>query len=354
MINIISPINQLGYGITGLNIVKSLSKITDVALWPISQPQVTNNEDAEIIKNCMSKASMPDFNAPCLRIWHQHDMAQFVGTGTRIGFPIFELDKFSDIEKHHLSNLDRIFVCSNWAKNIVLNNISIKEDNVNVIPLGVDSSIFKPSTQDNNGPTIFFNCGKWEIRKGHDILINLFTKTFCAEDNVELWLMCDNPFLTDEEKQKWMGLYYGSKLGSKIKIIPRLHTQQEVYNIMSKVDCGVFPSRAEGWNLELLELMSCGKSVITTNYSAHTEFCNNANSYLVDISDLEPAYDGKWFFNQGNWAKITPKEHDIFCDYMKDIHNKKRNNALICNIGGIETASKYSWNNTAEAIINHV
>ena len=64
---------------------------------------------------------------------------------------------------------------------------------------------------------------------------------------------------------------------------------------MSKVDVGIFPSRAEGWNLEILELMSCGKHIITTNYSAHTEFCNKENALLVDIDELETAYDGKWF-----------------------------------------------------------
>lgn len=353
MINIISPINQLGYGITGLNIVKSLANLTPVSLWPISQPQVTNQDDADIISYAINNSRLPEFNAPCIRIWHQHDMSQFVGRGTKIGFPIFELDTFSDIEKHHLSSLDKIFVCSKWAKSIIHYNIQKNDEDVCVIPLGVDSNIFSPS-KINYGPTIFFNCGKWEIRKGHDLLVKLFNDTFCAEDNVELWLMCDNPFLNEEEKQKWHTLYYTSKLGSKIKILPRLNTQKEVYNVMSLVDCGIFPSRAEGWNLELLELMSCGKPVITTNYSAHTEFCNDNNSYLVPVSEIEPAYDGKWFFNQGNWAKITKKEYDLFCSYMRNIHESKKNGSLSVNTNGIETAKKYSWGRTAEIILHHV
>ena len=89
----------------------------------------------------------------------------------------------------------------------------------------------------------------------------------------------------------------------------RAETQQ-VYNIMSQVDCGVFPSRGEGWNLELLEMMSAGKHVVATDYSAHTEFCTKENSGLVSISDVEPAFDGKWFFGQGNWAKISAHENE--------------------------------------------
>lgn len=358
-LNVIGPINQLGYGIASLNIIKSLIKEHDVSLFMIGQPQVTSQEDADLISKAIKNGRMPNFEAPCIRIWHQHDMSQFVGRGPKIGFPIFELDKFSELEKHHLSNLDKIFVCSNWAKEVIVNNIEIEQSNVNVIPLGVDQSIFKPNydTEENNSedkPTIFFNCGKWEVRKGHDVLVDIFNNAFEESDNVQLWLMCENPFLSEDETKQWHSRYFKSKLGSKIRIIPRMDTQTDVYTIMSQVDCGVFPSRAEGWNLELLELMSCGKHVIATDYSAHTEFCNSDNCYLVNISETEPAQDNKWFFGQGNWAKISMKEIQDFSNYMQYVHTLKKTGELSSNLDGISTATKFSWQQTAEAIINNV
>lgn len=355
MLNIISPINQLGYGVAGLNIVKAISKLQDVALWPISQPQVTNQNDADIVSKAIKNSHFFEYDSPCIRIWHQHDMAQFVGRGPKIGFPIFELDHFSDIEKHSLSYLDKIFVCSSWARDIVINNIKISPQNVNVIPLGVDTSIFKPYV--HNGQTestIFFNCGKWEVRKGHDVLVKMFNQAFDENDNVQLWLMCDNPFLSEDEAKYWKNLYYGSKLGSKIRIFSRVSTQEQVYNIMSQIDCGIFPSKAEGWNLELLELMSCGKAVITTNYSAHTEFCDTSNAMLIDIQETEKAIDNKWFFGQGNWAKISDSVIDSFIDCMREIHRQKTETGLASNMGGIKTANRFTWDNTAQEIIKNV
>ena len=122
--NIISPINQLGYGLAGFNIVKELAtqEPESTALWVIGQPHVTNQQDADTISMCLKNALIPDLNAPCIRIWHQHDMSQFVGRGEKIGFPFFELDEFSDIEKYHLNSLDRMFVTSGWAKEVALNN----------------------------------------------------------------------------------------------------------------------------------------------------------------------------------------------------------------------------------------
>ena len=175
------------------------------------------------------------------------------------------------------------------------------------------------------------------------ILIDAFKSVIEHGEDAELWMMCSNPFNSPEEENKWLNLYSHPN----VKIIPRAETQAGVYNIMSQVDCGVFPSRAEGWNLELLEMMSLGKHVITTDYSAHTEFCTKENSGLVSIKGTEPAFDNKWFFGQGNWAKISSHEKwDLSMKMMRFILDKKGT----INQAGIDTAKRFSWSNTANII----
>ena len=344
-INLMSPINQLGYGVAGLNILKALQKKAEVSFFPIGQPQVTTQEDANAVRLGLSNAGHFDANAPCIKIWHQNQMAERVGSGKFIGFPIFELDTFNEVERHNLSSCHEIMVCSEWAKGVVQKHL---EQPVHVVPLGVDAELFpvaQPRTPD--GKIIFFNCGKWEIRKGHDILIEAFKRVADEISNVELWMMTTNPFNTPEENAKWYQLYNHPK----VKFIPRAETQAEVYNIMSKIDCGVFPSRGEGWNLELLEMMAAGKHVFATNYSAHTEFCTEENCGLIPIQELEPAFDGKWFFGQGNWAKITDDQVDLLANMMKDFAKNYKNDI---NSAGVDTAKKFSWENTANAILESI
>ena len=346
-----APINSLGYGVAGYNIAKQLAKQLDykLTLFPIGQPEPELYEELTPY-DWRSQKKIINWSDDCLKVWHQNGLHEMVGKGHRVGFPIFELDKFTEEEKLSIESCDDIFVCSNWAKDIIQEEAG---KTAKVVPLGVDRSVFNENNNSHRPATIFFNCGKWEIRKGHDVLLQCFEKAFNQNDNVELWLLCENPFIEKINKE-WINYYKNSNLSNKIRILPRQKTQRDVYNIMRQVDCGVFPVKAEGWNLELLELLSCGKNVITTNYSGHTEFTNSKNSYLVEINELEPAYDGIWFHGQGNWAKIGDKQKDSFAEKMKYVHSLKQNGELGLNIAGIETARHFSWENTAKEILNGI
>lgn len=355
MLNLMAPINNLGYGIAGYNILKELYQIDNtITLYPISNPD--HFDEINIIASSINNQIFFDKNRPCIKIWHQHDLQSKVGNGTYFGFPIFELTSFNSHELVSMSHCDKIMVCSDWAKQIIIaTSNKFKESDVFVVPLGVNVDIFRPSVSPNTRPTtVFFNCGKWEIRKGHDIIIDCFNKAFSHHDDVELWMMCDNPFIGDRNLE-WKNLYKNSPLGEKIRIIPRQQHQKDVYNIMKLSDCGIFPSRAEGWNLELLEMMSCGKHVITTNYSAHTQFCDNNNSMLIDIDNLETAFDGVFFDGKcGFWAELSDNQKEQTIQYMRMIHTKKQNKTLEINFDGIRTATQFSWHNSARKILDAI
>ena len=352
-INLIAPINDLGYGYTGLHILDELIKLGHkVALFPIGQPSCHPRHEASVREGLLN-ADEFDINAPCIRLWHQHDMSMFVGRNLHIGFPIFELDTFTAKEKHHLQSCDELFVCSKWAAKICYDNFDTPNPPVAVIPLGVDTEVFQPVVS-RRKPTIFLNVGKWETRKGHAELIRCFNLAFNDNDNVELWMMCDNPFLNTEQTKFWHVTCKTSKLGGKIRIIPRVDTDEQVAEIMQQADCGVFPSKAEGWNLEALEMLSCGKNVIITNYSAHTEFLTQENALLIPINEIEPAYDGIWFHEQGNWAKLGIEQQTKLIEHLQRIHEAKQTGVLDINDEGIETANKYTWKNTAKTILRQL
>lgn len=354
ILNLNAPINQTSYGYVSCNIIKELLSLGhDVRHIPIGQ----NSPDSELIEYVRPAVNRWDYSydAPCLKIWHQHDLDAFYGKGPRIGMPIFELEEFNPVELHSLNNPDELFVCSNWAREVIESNVPDKIGRTHVVPLGVDSSIFKPCPLPDNTKTIFGNFGKFETRKGHDVLPEIFNKAFEKDDDVLLVMMPHNFFLTQEETNEWVKSFKNTKLGDKVVFINRQNTHSMVYNIMSQIHCGIFPSRAEGWNLEALELLSCGRHLIITNCTAHTEFCNSENSNLVEMtSGYEPAKDIKFFDGSMNWRKIGPSEIDQMVEYLRSIHNKNKASQLGINEAGIQTSQTYSWKSTVQTIENHI
>ncbi|NDC71882.1 MAG: glycosyltransferase [Sphingobacteriia bacterium] len=350
--NINAPINGTGYGITSLNIIKAIhAQNIDISLFPIGNNVEINSEiDRDIIRQLLQNSNSFDYSGPCLKIWHQHDLALKIGNGKYYVLPFFELDRLTQREQHHINYADYVFVASHWAKEV------LEKNNINkpiyVSPLGVDLEIFqapnKIKVEKEN--YVFFHIGKWEKRKSQDFLLKAFESAFTENDNVELWLLPFNPFLSEQETQEWLNLVENNKLKNKIKIFNRLPTQYHLAEFIYHADCGVFPSRAEGWNNEIIESMAMNKPIIATNYSAHTEYCNDKNCYLIDTDELEIANDGKWFLGNGNWAKLDRNELDQTVNYMKYVYTNHINN----NPEGVLTAKQYSWTNTADIILQTI
>jgi glycosyltransferase involved in cell wall biosynthesis len=341
-----------GYGITGYNTFNSLFDIDpELTLFCVSHPNIEDNWDSQKLKISIDRQNNFNRKAPCYKVWQQHDLfTRTVGDSKYGALSFFEIDKVLPKEKAGYSLLDTIFVPSSWAKDILINN-GIKNEIV-VCPQGVDTNIFNNTNTPTDKPNTytFVNIGKWELRKGHDILVEIFNNAFDENDDVELWMINHNPFLNADQHKWWEKFYKNTKLGNKIRTFPRLPTQQDLAKVLSYTDCGVFPSRAEGWNNEAIEMLAMDKPIIITNYSAHTQYCNKDNAYLIDIKETEPADDNIWFHGDGNWASIGLPQINQASEYMRYVYtNNIRNNP-----NGLKTAQDHSWANTANIVYEHM
>ena len=377
-INLTTPINSTGYGQAGKNILLAVARLGhQPALWLLGggvEQGSLSPEETEVVRDALNRTSHFDARAPSLRIWHQFDLAQHVGRNLHAALTFFELDRLKPNEVRHLGAQDAILVSSEWARQIIRKHIW--KNPCYVVPLGVDRSIFNEQIavepvslvrsnawrKDFIEPnaTVFSNIGKWEVRKGHDVLCEAFNKAFEPSDNVRLIMGCFNPCLEGKYSEGWARYYENSKMSSRIGVIhQRLRTQQDVAKLMALADCGVFPSRGEAWGLESLEMLSMGKHLITTNYAGHTEYCTELNSWLISIDELEDAYDGVWFNpddptwegTPGRWAKLGESQVDQLVEHLRTVHRLKQEGQLHTNTHGIETAKRYSWEACAQAIV---
>lgn len=351
-LNLVCPINSLGYGISSYNIWHNIRTSVNVTLFPIGNVSTENHWDKNAIIEDIQKQSKYNTQNPCLKIWHPHDLLMKPhGTGSYAGYSFFETNKISVNDRICYNILDNIITPTNWAKDILIAN-GIDINKIHVAAPGVDMSIFNPELynqheEDKTEDYIFLNIGKWEIRKGHDVLVHMFNQAFESTDNVRLLMLNTNPFLSDKENKQWQNLYKNTKLGDKIYMLPRLSSQSDIAKVIALSDCGIYPARAEGWNNEGIETMAMNKPIILTNYSGHTEYADHNNSFLINITTLETAHDGYFFNgNSGEWAKLDNNALDQTIAHMRHVYK----NQIKTNPNGLKTAQKFSWSKTAQHI----
>ncbi|MBI2949857.1 MAG: glycosyltransferase family 4 protein [Verrucomicrobia bacterium] len=253
--------------------------------------------------------------------------------------------------------IDRVYVCTHWAQEVLLNH-GLAPATVRVVPLGVDGATFSPglgAAQAGSFETLFVNVGKFELRKGQDVLVEAFNLAFEPKDPVRLLVHGCNNLMGENYNRFWIDHCKSTRLGDKITLVERpFVSHREVAEFMAQADCGVFPARAEGWNLELLEMMALGKTVIATAYGGHTEFANQENCLLIKVTDLEDAQDGVKFTGQGQWAHLGPDQIEQLVVHLRAVHQRKQSGKLDVNSAGIVTAQRFTWQNAAAQLVSNL
>lgn len=353
-VNLLAPINQLGYGIAGLNLLCNLQEETAVSLFPIGNVECPALKHG-VVRRALENAKFYDPLATSIRLWHQNSLAEHAGCGLRYAFTFFEVNLLKPNEIHHIDQHDGLIVVSEWAREVALKSgVTIP---VSVVPLGVDREIFHEDVKADRREvdyTVFVNVGKWEYRKGHDFLLDCFCKAFKRTDKVMLRMLCDTRMFGgkfESINEEWATRYKTSPMGTNIQLLGRQRGQGDVARVIAASDVGIFPARAEAWNLDLLECMSMGRNVIAANYSGHTAYINAQNCHLIETAGLETAKDGVWFDGYGEWAELGSEQAEQTIEHMRSLHRAKQTGQLVPNSAGIETAKKFSWRKSAKELL---
>ena len=317
MIDFYCPINNLGYGVHSYNLLKSLDALgVDFALFPPNN--ITDCPDT-IVEKWISNQKRFNKNDTGVMIFHEQFMNRFYGK-LRIGFPVFELNLLpEDIEK--LKTLDYILQTSEYFKSY-LNSLGF--NNVFVVPEGFNPEIYnfddsvmqKKEKLLNERGLIFSHIGKMEERKSTLDIVNVFTQALHNSSNkCTLILNVVNPFLSN-----WLELLsnfiYGieySKLQEdestisfvkdNLKIIVLKYKLKNIREIYDSSVFGLYLSKAEGWNLPLIESIASGLPCVTTNNTGMSDYLKDYPlEFIVPSGQSVLANDGIWFRgDRGNW-----------------------------------------------------
>ena len=282
---------------------------------------------------------------------------QFV-KGTIIKWGIFETDSLPDDYISYLKRSHLIWVPSQWAKT-VLQSHGLNDDQIHVVHEGVNPNIYHPHCRPKssaNKTFRFFMCGKKETRKGFDELLEGFKIAFGNDVTTELHLKADYFWggrgKANAKEVELSRQIAGLGLTNVVPISSAL-TTSDMALLYNNYDAMIFPSRAEGWGLPLIEAIACGLPVISTFYSGHTEYLEAIEGQFVRLDHQMQSISCPEFLQHwksgGQWAVAPPAEIAEKLVFLKKHYSSFQQRAM--------TASQtirdcFSWRHSAEQAID--
>lgn len=295
----------LGVQQHGRNFVSLLKNFDEIALFPWDHTPARELLVPEIQQALLNAESNVDEN-PGIGIGIMNRMGLIRGR-YRVASIVWETTRIPECELAHLDNIDQIWIPSRWGRDLLIHN-GLDARQIRIVPQGVNVCRFTPSPirSGESASTKFrFLCvGKWEQRKGIEILIKAFCRAFRPDEAVELVLHCHNTNISEFNLQAEIE-NAAKRPHAPIRASYPVH-DLEMANIYNSCDAFVLPSRGEGWGLPVIEAMACTLPVIVTNYSAYLDFVTPENAYLVNVEGMVDVDDPLNFDQEqdfGKWAE---------------------------------------------------
>ena len=347
-INVIGQRNILGFGTHYAGLCDQLNRFSFLATVAVEY-DITNPQSVE---NLVRNSAHNDIN-----IWFGGFMEPNLRMtqGRNVVWAIFENDKLAPDYLNWLNQADLVWAPSAWARSILLAH-GMPAAKVIVIPEGVDAELYHPHCRpwsEVQYPTKFrfLMLGKFEERKGYTQLLDAFVKAFGKNLKVELLIKGD--YYIDRQRKGALLLdFVKSYNAPNIRLLTGAASQEDLFVIYNMADAFVFPSRAEGWGLPLIEAMATGLPAIATNYSGQTEFLSHLEGLFMPVRhNLVPIQDPEFhrfvMDDDGDWGRWAETDVDDLADKMQEMvknYPQWRQNALKAST---ILRSRFTWANAA-------
>ena len=270
-------------GYTGPNILKNAKHLDDVHHKMLFQQTLWDGELKDFPLSSYEESFVPDIHIIMSEVNHYYHFDNY-DKPVIIYFP-WETTNFPPNFFNKLLSADYIWVPSDWQSQMLI-NVGINPNKISVVNEGVNPSKFLPKKKKSNKLT-FLHIGTWGYRKSTYEIIKTFIDVVGEDENVELRLAIHNK-LDKQDTPLESFEKYGLPLNKNIKFLDTL-SDDDYLNEIQNTDLYISCSRGEGWNLPVIQAMSCGIPSIYSKCGGQLEFVKHDVGIGIDIVGEYPA-----------------------------------------------------------------
>lgn len=187
---------------------------------------------------------------------------------------------------------------------------------VHIWPLGIDTEFYAPKLREypENIPFRFLTLGKLEPRKNVVYAVQVFEEVFSNGENVEFIIKTRERFLPQSIKET-------AKKDSRIKIIEKTISEEELRKLYYYADVFVYPSRSEGFGFPPRNAVATGLPTLVTDWSALAEI---PGTIKVPIKGLGPMPTCGFSYGQENELLMANIDEMALSHLMSKMYYDKR------------------------------
>ena len=278
----------------------------DLSLSPTDTPELVSKAVTlpDSVETCIGK-SLAD--GPQVVVGHRWPpITQPPATGHWVVMQPWEYGPIPETWQSWLEQVDEVWAPSRFVRAGFIAG-GVPEERVHVVPLGVDPDRFRPDAPPFPLQTTkrckFLFVGGTIFRKGFDLLLETYARTFDASDNVCLVVkdMGVGTFYQGQTAGERIAAFSAKSDAPAIEYIDRDLSDEDMAGLYTACDCLVLPYRGEGFALPVLEAMASGRPAIVTGFGPALEYCDPDTAYLLPailapfpkepLKDLAPRED---------------------------------------------------------------
>lgn len=197
--------------------------------------------------------------------------------------------------KRYIKNDTKFMVKSKLAKEFLCNK-GIKEENVSVVGVGIDTEMLSTRAADNSEPDSelyrdmcankdklkLLYIGRFEERRNIPFILKVYAEVLKKNENVCLYMIGDG-----EQSYKDIVWELAEKLNIRDKIVYQQKMEQKYLSkIYSLADIFLLPTEYEIFGMVLLEAMYYKNVVLTTYNGGSSTLINEKNGIVIEDKDV--------------------------------------------------------------------
>lgn len=250
----------------------------------------------------------------------------------------------------------RIVTPSRWSAEAYY-KARFRDDQVFIIPHGVDTDTFRPMPEDRecirnsfsiNDEFVFLSVGAMTGNKGIDLLLHAFAQVCRKFPHTRLILkgldalyQSDNLFIKNLET---LPAKDQEGIRDQITYLGGSCSNAEMAKLYQIADAYVSPYRAEGFNMPVLEAAACGIPVICTRGGATDDFVAESFAQRIDSRKRQVQFKGE------EVSRLEPDlEHLI--SLMNSAIEDERWRKRAAQEGPRHVRANYTWDHIADMLV---